>query len=509
MRGRLVVIALAAFAVAIVVAFSARAGRRRAWGRGPRSRRGRGRAAAHLRPLDREGRRSSAPLVDGFNAAHVRSRAAGSCTSEALSVASGEAETRIAAGRLRPSVWSPASSLWGRLLNFDANARMVARGQPVAGPHAAGHRDVGDVRARARLAEASRSAGSRLPAPRAARGEGLGALRQDRLPGVQARPYEPRLLDDGLSAVVGEYYAATGKREGLTLADVDRPAVRRDDPRPRGLDRPLRLQRRRSSPNSCSARPRVRAGHRDGGDDAARLQPASAATAGRSWRSIREGGTFSSDNPVRSSATPMGHAPSCAPPARRFTVPGSAPARRPSSRPTLRLPARATRTRRRRRRSTRAHGADPAQPERVSRCPPPRPGAPQEALAPGPQAGQRDARRRHVRRRWREERRLEQAKRGLRGVLSTSSRARTASGWSRSPRRIRTVVPLGAARDNAGELETAADGLVPVRRDGPLRRGPRRRSGGAPPRGRRERINAVVLLTDGMTRLRTCESTTC
>src|SRR5829696_2133646 len=36
-------------------------------------------------------------------------------------VSSGDAQSRIADGRLEPVVWSPASSLWGRLLNFEAD----------------------------------------------------------------------------------------------------------------------------------------------------------------------------------------------------------------------------------------------------------------------------------------------------------------------------------------------------------------------------------------------------
>ena len=37
----------------------------------------------------------------------------------------------------------------------------------------------------------------------------------------------PDFSTAGLSSVVAEYYSATGKKEGLTLADVDRPDVRR------------------------------------------------------------------------------------------------------------------------------------------------------------------------------------------------------------------------------------------------------------------------------------------
>src|SRR5829696_430695 len=38
---------------------------------------------------------------------------------EGTNIASGDAERKIAQGRLEPVAWSPASSLWGRLLNFE------------------------------------------------------------------------------------------------------------------------------------------------------------------------------------------------------------------------------------------------------------------------------------------------------------------------------------------------------------------------------------------------------
>ena len=47
-----------------------------------------------------------------------------------VAAASGEAQTKIAAGKLRPHVWSPASSLWGRLLNYSADATYVADENP-------------------------------------------------------------------------------------------------------------------------------------------------------------------------------------------------------------------------------------------------------------------------------------------------------------------------------------------------------------------------------------------
>jgi Ca-activated chloride channel family protein len=49
---------------------------------------------------------------------------------EAQNVSSGEAETKIAKGQLRPTAWSPASSLWGRLLNYEADTNYVAQDNP-------------------------------------------------------------------------------------------------------------------------------------------------------------------------------------------------------------------------------------------------------------------------------------------------------------------------------------------------------------------------------------------
>ncbi|MEP6811922.1 MAG: hypothetical protein ABI990_02915 [Actinomycetota bacterium] len=61
------------------------------------------------------------PLVDRFNKEHHevdgrRVEIAGE------SVSSGDAQAKIAARASRPVIWSPASSLWGRLLNHETDA---------------------------------------------------------------------------------------------------------------------------------------------------------------------------------------------------------------------------------------------------------------------------------------------------------------------------------------------------------------------------------------------------
>ncbi len=143
--------------------------------------------------------------------------------------ASGVEETAIAnaaggkPGGDKPVVWTPASSLWGRLLEHDADKALIpartpsvvrsplvlAMWEPLA--HALGwpKKPIGwsDV---LRLAQ--------KPRVWAAYGH----------PEWGAFKYvhtNPSVSTSGLEAVSGAYFAATGKKEGLTVADVERPAV--------------------------------------------------------------------------------------------------------------------------------------------------------------------------------------------------------------------------------------------------------------------------------------------
>src|SRR5215218_2052791 len=59
-----------------------------------------------------------APLIERFNGERLEVRGRAVFVQGEV-VASGEAESKIADERLRPDVWSPASSLWGRLLDFE------------------------------------------------------------------------------------------------------------------------------------------------------------------------------------------------------------------------------------------------------------------------------------------------------------------------------------------------------------------------------------------------------
>jgi Ca-activated chloride channel family protein len=69
------------------------------------------------------------PLIERFNAS--KTEAGGKVVFiDGRPESSGVTEQRIAAGRDQPVAWSPASSLWGRLLNFDADKPLVADENP-------------------------------------------------------------------------------------------------------------------------------------------------------------------------------------------------------------------------------------------------------------------------------------------------------------------------------------------------------------------------------------------
>src|SRR5918992_1100803 len=69
------------------------------------------------------------PLIRQFNDAGAEAQGR-QVVVEGEVVSSGEAESRIADGRLEPVAWSPASSLWGRLLNFEADRTLAPDENP-------------------------------------------------------------------------------------------------------------------------------------------------------------------------------------------------------------------------------------------------------------------------------------------------------------------------------------------------------------------------------------------
>ena len=140
-------------------------------------------------------------------------------------MASGEAEEKLAHGDIQPVAWSPASSLWGRLLNFDADRRyvrednpsivrtplVIAMWEPMAEALGYPQKPIG-------FADILRLAGSE---------GGWAAIGRSEFGDFRLVHTNPDFSTSGLSAVVAEYYAATGKKEGLVEADVTASGARR------------------------------------------------------------------------------------------------------------------------------------------------------------------------------------------------------------------------------------------------------------------------------------------
>src|SRR4051794_7652847 len=141
------------------------------------------------------------------------------------SVASGEAETKIAHGQLKPTIWSPASSLWGRLLEHEADRPYVADQNPslVRTPLVIA---MWEPLARA-LGWPRKPIGWSTVLKLALDDRGWAAYGRPQYGKFKLGHTNPDFSTSGLSAVAAEYFTAAGKREGLTEADISKPAVRR------------------------------------------------------------------------------------------------------------------------------------------------------------------------------------------------------------------------------------------------------------------------------------------
>lgn len=142
-------------------------------------------------------------------------------------VNSGDAENAIVRGKLQPDVWSPASSFWGRLLNFQADRAyvpdenpsivrtplVIAMWEPMA-------RALGYPGKPLGFADINRLA----TAP-----DGWGAAGKPQFGRFKYVHTNPDSSTSGASAVAASYYAAADKREGLTEADVEQQASKVKD----------------------------------------------------------------------------------------------------------------------------------------------------------------------------------------------------------------------------------------------------------------------------------------
>src|SRR5436305_5193676 len=159
------------------------------------------------------------PLIERFNSEHHGVEVVGE------SVSSGDEETKIARHIARRTLWSPASSLWGQLLNHDADERLAPETSPAL------------VRTPLVIAMWKPEAVA-LGWPRHRIGfhEVLGLATSQRGWSAYGLPTfgrfklghtNPDFSTSGLAFVTAEYYTASGKREGLTVSDVRSPAVRK------------------------------------------------------------------------------------------------------------------------------------------------------------------------------------------------------------------------------------------------------------------------------------------
>ena len=139
-------------------------------------------------------------------------------------VSSGDATDRIAEGELEPTIWSPASSLWGRILNFRADREIVADEAPslVRTPLIIA---MAEPLARA-LGWPDTPIGWEEIVAEARSERGWAAYGHPEWGDFKFGQTNPQFSTSGLSATVAEYLVASGKREGLTLADVRQPKNR-------------------------------------------------------------------------------------------------------------------------------------------------------------------------------------------------------------------------------------------------------------------------------------------
>lgn len=159
------------------------------------------------------------PLVKKFNASGAEVDGKRVFVA-AQNVSSGDAQTKIAKGRLKLTAWSPSSSLWGRLLNFEADRPYAPDDNPsiVRTPLVIA---MWEPMARA-LGYPGKQLGFADILKLARSDKGWGAYGKPEYGQFKLVHTNPDFSTSGLSAVVAEYYATTGKKEGLRPADIAR-----------------------------------------------------------------------------------------------------------------------------------------------------------------------------------------------------------------------------------------------------------------------------------------------
>jgi Ca-activated chloride channel family protein len=139
-------------------------------------------------------------------------------------VSSGAGLDRLRSGTLQPVIWTPSSSLWGRLLTQTADVTWVPR-QNVSMFRTPLVIAMWEDQAQA-LGWPAKPLGWADILAEAKNTQGWAKYGHPEWGPFRLGHTNPDFSTSGLSAVAAEYYAATGKTEGLTLADVESPAAR-------------------------------------------------------------------------------------------------------------------------------------------------------------------------------------------------------------------------------------------------------------------------------------------
>ena len=163
------------------------------------------------------------PLITEFNASGAEAAGRPVFVTGRV-VSSGSSAANIAAGTLKPQLWSPASSLWGQVVNYRADADLAPERSPslVRTPLVIA---IWEPLARA-LGWPQKPLGWEDVLREATSPEGWAKYGRPEWGRFKLGHTNPDFSTSGLSAVVAEYLFATGKSEGLVLADVQAPATR-------------------------------------------------------------------------------------------------------------------------------------------------------------------------------------------------------------------------------------------------------------------------------------------
>ena len=164
------------------------------------------------------------PIIEQFNAGPQTLVGGRRVVVSLQIVNSGDAETSIVSGALRPTVWSPASSLWGRLLNYQAGRTLVpARNRSIVKTPLV----IAMWEPMARALGSPRPISFRRIMDLATSPRGWAAVGHPEFGPFRLGHTDPDVSTSGLSAVVAEYYAEVGNRHGLDTRAITRPDVRR------------------------------------------------------------------------------------------------------------------------------------------------------------------------------------------------------------------------------------------------------------------------------------------